>query len=191
MREFEAEMAELDAEADRSFAKRQCRAWRSSHRARDGPLAEGDRQSCAIKRTHAAPADRAKALEQAKAAVRSGKGDACARRTLSARRRRSRKRSRSHRATEVAVQLEGKFAGERKDLLSKVRAAKALYQAQRAMMYSEVSKLQKAISVKEAQAADWHAKVTAIEARSYRLFPSSKRRLRMQKHPRRTRRRRG
>ena len=111
-------------------------------------------------------ADKAKALEQAKAQFEAEK-----RRMREAHERDTAllKETISKLETEVAG-MEGKFADERNDLLSKVRAAKALYQAQRAMMYSEVSKLQKAISVKEAQAADWHAKVTAIEAEKLSLI---------------------
>ena len=37
-------------------------------------------------------------------------------------------------------------------------------------MFSEVSKFQKAISVKEAQAANWHAQVTSIEAEKLALI---------------------
>ena len=162
MREFEAEMAELEQKQSQ-FAMEMSRV-EERHKREIARLQMDITKLRDQNNSHAA--DKAKALEQAKAQFEAEK-----RRMREAHERDTAllKETISKLETEVAG-MEGKFADERKDLLSKVRAAKALYQAQRAMMYSEVSKLQKAISVKEAQAADWHAKVTAIEAEKLSLI---------------------
>ena len=162
MREFEAEMAELEQKQSQ-FAMEMSRV-EERHKREIARLQMDITKLRDQNNSHAA--DKAKALEQAKAQFEAEK-----RRMREAHERDTAllKETISKLETEVAG-MEGKFADERNDLLSKVRAAKALYQAQRAMMYSEVSKLQKAISVKEAQAADWHAKVTAIEAEKLSLI---------------------
>ena len=162
MREFESEMAEL--EQKQSQFELEMRKVEERHRKEISRM-EIEMNKLRERNTSAA-ADKAKALEQAKAQHEAEK---------------QRMREQFEKETVLlretiakleadALSLEEKFASERDSLLSQVRAARGLYNAQRAMMFSETEKLKKAISVQEAHAANWHAQVTQIETEKLSLI---------------------
>ena len=156
MREFEAEMAELN-EKQSSF-EASMRSVEEKHRAETARL---QKEIEKWRTTNAAAAaDKAKALEQAKVAFEAEKAKLRAdfeRETASL-------QSAVAAIEQQMVELEGKFAGEKSKLLEQVRAAKGLYNAQKAMFYSETTKLKTAISLQEAHASNWHAEVRKLES---------------------------